>query len=275
MKLTTIAAALALTIGLGVGHARAQGIPVIDATGDANEIIHTVDDATQIANQATMILNQTVQYEQMVKNATSLPGMVGLLSQFGLSPSDLTSEQLSMVMNDVYALNADSTTWQSDMTRLLSTQGWTLPQSPQAVLAQANSLYAGAGAATITAGYSPTNRDFAHYSAGAQQMSNLVNQEGQVMGGVQSNLQSAQGLQDTSEVASLHALNVGQAALSRQQDLTLKMQQIVADAALQRQLKDVETDTQIAQETLDADAKKQVLLQTPITPIDMSAFQQN
>jgi len=227
---------------LAAAPAHAQ-LAVFDAASVAQEIKSAITEAQQLQQQ----IQQT---QQMVQNARALANLNGLLTQYQISPSDLSATQMRQLFNDVYALTASDPAFAQNA-RALFGQQYALPMQSSAAQGAFGGLgLSPADSGTLASGYNTSNRDLGQ----AIQYAGVVNAtsatRSQLAGNTQQQISQSMALTDNSEGATLHMILAGQLNGQMQADTALQLQAMQADKLVQDQLRQVERDTAIHQQAL-------------------------
>lgn len=254
MTRTACLAAVSAIALMAAGRAHAQGIPVYDATlnidTQTNWASSLVNEANQITNQVTQITTAANQLTQAITNAERLTALPSLLLQFQIDPALLQDQQLRMLLNDVYTLEADAASFNADVNSLATQQGFQVALTIPQVTIQAGNVYSPASANQFSSNYTQVSNNWQHYQQSAAAMSDAQTQIQNQETALQNQIQSATSLTDNSEVATLQTMLAGQTLQAQQLDSLVKLANLSADAALQAEEQKASDDAAIQQEGL-------------------------
>jgi len=249
-------AAFGLAVLAAATPARAQ-LAVFDGAAVVEEIQTAITTAQQLDQQVQ-------QYQQAVQNARAQGNLDSLLAQFQISPNDLSATQMRQLFNDVYGLTANDPGFAANARTLLGQQ-YGLPMQPAAAQSAYGSLnLSSTDSATLAAGYNAGNRDLDQSIRYANVVDATNATRSQLADATQQQIGQSMSLADNSEGATLHMILAGQLNGQMQADTLLQLQAMQADKQVQDQLRQVEHDTAIRQQALDALKGRQAYIAGPV-----------
>jgi hypothetical protein len=241
--------AVALMVGYSpAAHAQ---LAVFDSANFNNTLQAELTQVNTLAQQIISAEQAVLQTEQMIKNAAGLTNLSNLLSALGLSPLLVTADQLRMVLNGAYAVDANSANFTNQIRQQLATN-FTIPLQIGQITQIANSTYSSQNASTLLAQYATKIRDFSTATQYQNVLNNAQTQSADIHAQVQTLLANAQSLGDGSETASLHSLTAQSGASLRQADLALQYHAVIADKATQDELRRLEQEVTLLEADITA-----------------------
>jgi hypothetical protein len=250
LSITAIGASALMFAAVAGSPAYAQ-LAVYDGANFANTLRSALTDVNELNQTIIGTEQEILQTEQMVKNAMGLANLSNLISSLGLNPLMVTADQLRMILNGAYAIDANTTNFTQQIRQQLSTQ-FTVPLQTSQISSLANSTYSSAGAQQMLSQYATKIRDFNQALQYQNVLNNAQTQAADIHQQVQKILASAQNLGDSTETQSLHALTAHAGAQLRQGDLNLQYQAVMADKQTQDELRRLETEVTFLERSMTA-----------------------
>ena len=248
LSLLTVGA-LALATGYSI-PAHAQ-LAVFDEQSFVNALKSDLTEAQSLDQQIISAEQQVLQTEQMIENAERLANLANLISALGLNPLLVTADQLRMIINGAYAIDANTANFTNQIRQQLSTV-FTIPLQTGQITQIANSTYSSGNAQNFLNQYATYNRDFTTATQYQNVLNNAQTQGADIHQQVQTLLSSAQNLGDGSETATLHAMTANSGASLRQADLALNYHAIIADKATEDEFRRLEQDVMLMETSVNA-----------------------
>lgn len=245
----------------------ATGIPVFDATQMVNALQQILTEGQQLMQQVQSYQQLLETYTHLLTNARQLAGIEAILAEVGVDPGILANDEARMLVNDLYALAADATDFYQQARALLELQ-YELPRDLTDVTDLAYDLFDPASAARVVEGYQKHSRDLDHYLQSANVISKAMADRAALAGEIQEIIAATSGLGDESEVATLHSIAAGTMTGLRQTDTNLQLQGVIADHALQEEIRRLEGEVIAAENGLARTRARAAWRTSPIADSD-------
>lgn len=231
-----------------------------------------VEQIKSALTEAQQLEQQVQQYQHLVQNARALSNLDSLLAEFQISSSELNATELRQLFNDVYGLSADDPNFAENARTLLGQQ-YGLPMTTAA----AQSAFADLGlsadsAATLASAYNTGNRDLDQAIRYADVVAATNAARTRSAEATRQQIDQSMALTDNSEGATLHMILTGQLNGQRQADTALQLQAVQADKLVQDQLRQIERDTALRQQALDAEEGKRAFITGSVPPLSASSI---
>lgn len=231
-----------------------------------------VEQIKSALTEARQLEQQVQQYQQLVQNARALAELDSLLAEFQISPSELNATELRQLLNDVYGLGADDPSF-AENARVLLGQQYGLPMKPAAAqTAFADLDLPSDAAATLANAYNTGNRDLDQAIRYADVVAATNAARSRSAEATRQQIDRSMALTDNSEGATLQMILAGQLNGQRQADTALQIQALLADKQIQDQLRQVERDTALRQQALDAEQGNRAFITGSIPALSASSI---
>lgn len=231
-----------------------------------------VEQIKSALTEAQQLEQQVQQYQHLVQNARALAELDSLLAEFQISPSELNATELRQLFNDVYGLSADDPNFAENARTLLGQQ-YGLPMKPGAAQAAFADLDLPSDATTTLANsYNTGNRDLDQAIRYADVVAATNAARSQLAEATRQQVDRSMALTDNSEGATLQMILAGQLNGQRQADTALQIQALLADKQIQDQLRQIERDTALRQQALDAEQGNRAFINGSIPALSASSI---
>lgn len=267
-----ITAAIAVAGAVGAWTPAHAQLAVFDGANFANTLKSSLSEVQSLEQETIGAEQEVLQTEQMIKQAIGLANLSNLIQMLGLNPLLVTADQLRMILNGAYAIDANSTNFTNQIRQQLSTQ-FTIPLQSGQFTQLANSTYSAGNAQAAIAQYATKIRDFNQATQYQNVLNNAQTQSAALHQQVQTLLTSAQNLGDSSETQTLHALTAQSGAHLRQNDLNLQYQAVLADKSTQDELRRLENDVQFLERSMTATQANTTMRQGSFADAQQPAMQ--
>ncbi len=231
---------------LGVGDV------VFDPTANATQLEQYASQLRQAATELQQLEQTVATYEHLVQNATRLQNLPEVLSTLGLDTGELTSGMSALKsINSLYSIASTGQAFMNDAKGMLNTNGYTVPSFDMNTFRSlAGGLYKSSDATTVNNGYNRQVKDTDQYLQSTSVLADVNTQRATLADSLNTQLEAAANLGDSSEGATLQSLLALQGTAARQNDLLVRSNTVAADAALQQNLARIQTETQVAEADL-------------------------
>ena len=269
---------LGIMATIGIAVAALAGTPahaqlaVYDGANFVNTLKSSLSEVQSLEQETIGAEQEVLQTEQMIKQAVGLANLSNLISMLGLNPLLVTADQLRMILNGAYAIDANSANFTNQIRQQLGAQ-FTIPLQSGQFTQLANSTYSAGGAQAAIQQYATKIRDFNQATQYQNVLNNAQTQSAALHQQVQTLLQSAQNLGDGSETQTLHALTAQHGASLRQNDLNLQYQAVLADKSTQDELRRLETDVTFLERSMTATQANTTMRSGSFTDASQPAMQ--
>jgi hypothetical protein len=231
---------------LGVGDV------VFDPTAYAQQIEQYAAQLRQAETELSQLEQQVTTYEQMVQNAAHLTSLPQTLSALGVP--NLNAEATAFrSISQLYQMGVSGQQFLAQAQQTLSSQGWTLPTLPSMsnFPQLASQFYGPTDATNVTTGYNRQVAETNGYLQSAGAMNTVEQQRETLATSLNDQLAAANAsLGDNTEGQTLQAIYAAQTTADRQNDLSLQLQSVSANAGLQQELNRINTEATITQSDL-------------------------